>query len=36
MIMAILMVFACASTKSFEPDPKYNLGNQLEEVSEIQ
>jgi hypothetical protein len=33
--VAIMMISACAGTKSFQLDEKYNLGDQLEEVTEI-
>lgn len=36
LVLIPFMVFACAGTKSFEPNPKYNLDDQLERVTEIQ
>lgn len=35
LILMPFMIFACAGTKSFEPNPKYNLDDQLEVVTEI-
>lgn len=34
-VMVLLTMFACAGMKSFEPDEKYNLDDQLEAVTEI-